>query len=103
MEVILPEKVMKMGKKERGASKWDIIAIEGYCGLMWEYNEKSSEYFIDFDTGEKYPNPKYDPNAVMPEPPDYCIDEITYTCLEKGCKYFAYCEFKGEEPEEVSL
>ena len=83
-------------------SHWTILKIEAYCGIRWE---EQPEFVYDLGgKKKKKKNPLYDPDAPKPVRPDYCpIDPPSYICLEKGCEYFAWCEYKEDKyeyPEE---
>lgn len=49
---------------------------------------------ISFDPlkTEKIPNKEYDPDYRTPRKPRFCKGRICFTCLEKNCKHFAFCE-----------
>lgn len=78
---------------------WTIIQLEGYC-LIGTVFEHKYHYKLD---GTKVPNPKYDPNAIPPEPPDYCPGKPQFVCLDKGCNFFGYCEYSPSEDENEGM
>lgn len=75
---------------------WTIIQLEGYCLIKAAVQNK---YWYRLD-GTKVLNPDYDPNAKLPEPPEYCPGSPQYVCLDNKCDFFGYCEYSPSEEEE---
>jgi len=90
-----------MIKKRPDTSVFSIICIDGFCAIDIKYelskNETDRYYNLDGTLFHEEPNPLYDPDAKMEEPPDWCPGEPSFVCLANRCKYFLYSELDRED------
>jgi len=85
---------------------WKFVVVELYCGIYWDYHNKSEKYHFKFDPEkefcddlEKVENPDYDPAFPKPTPPAFCKKKVGVDCLKKNCVHVVYCD-GWREPEE---
>lgn len=79
---------------------WSHIILEGFC--MRKTSPKKDKYLyrgvsLDPLKTERIPNREYDLNYKTPRKPKFCKNRICFTCLEKSCKYLAFCDAEKED------
>jgi hypothetical protein len=86
---------------------WNHIILEGFCARKWDYQKKCDPNMYGWEGNEDpekrgtFPNPDYDPDAKVPERPEFCEKRICYTCYEKECPHLATGKGRWKDLEWV--